>query len=511
MRAIDYFDRGARLAPARAAFVKEEDVVSYAEAATLTDRIAVALLAGGAGPNTKVAIYSPNRIDAFLIILGVLRAGAVWVPINVRNGVAENIQVLRNTECTWLFYHSNFEAAASAMKAAVADIRTVCLDAGDEMARWMADPGAAAPVLPRDPGRLCAILSTGGTTGRPKGVMWSDSTLEAMTANFWAHLPCDRPPVYLIAAPMTHAAGVIALPLMAAGATVVILDRADPLAIMQAIQRQRITHLFLPPTVIYMMLAHPEVRRFDYSSLLYFIYSAAPMAAAKIKEAINVFGPVMAQAYGQAEFPLMGTFLSPHEHVQILAEGPIGRLESAGRVCMFNQVAIVDESGRPAKSRDVGEIVFRGNLAMVGYYKDTTGTAEVSRHGWHHTGDLGYLDEEGYVYIVDRKKDMIITGGFNVYSAEVEQVILTHPAVQDCVVVGVPDDKWGEAVKAVVELKPGRTAEVEAIMALCHGRLGGVKAPKTVEVWSSLPRSAVGKVLKRIVRDRYWEHRDRRI
>ena len=509
MRAIDYFDRGARLAPARAAFVKAQDIVSYAEAAALTDRIAVALLEGGAGPNTKVAVYSPNRIDAFLIILGVLRAGAVWVPINARNGVEENIEVLRNTQCTWLFYHSEFEAAATAMKAAVSDIRTIRLDADLQM--WMADPDAAAPVLPLDPDRLCAILSTGGTTGRPKGVMWCDATLEAMTANFWAHLPCDQPPVYLIAAPMTHAAGVIALPLMAAGATVVLLDRADPLAIMQAIQRHRITHLFLPPTVIYMMLAHPEVRRFDYSSLRYFIYSAAPMAAAKIREAVSVFGPVMAQAYGQAEFPLMGTFLSPREHAQILAEGPMVRLESAGRACLFNQLAIVDDSGRPARPREVGEIVFRGNLAMVGYYRDASATAAVSRNGWHHTGDLGYLDEDGYVYIVDRKKDMIITGGFNVYSAEVEQVILTHAAVQDCVVIGVPDDKWGEAVKAVVELKPGAAAAADAIMALCRDRLGGVKAPKTVEVWSSLPRSAVGKVLKRVVRDRYWEHRDRRI
>ncbi|TWT08641.1 AMP-binding protein [Reyranella sp. CPCC 100927] len=511
MRAIDYFDRGARLAPSRAAFVKDDDIVSYAEAASLTNRIAVALLEGGAGPNTKVAVYSPNRIDAFLIVLGVLRAGAVWVPINIRNGVEENIQVLRNTECTWLFYHGVFEAAADAMRAAVSDIRAIRLDADDEMARWMAAPGAVAPALPLNPDRLCAVLSTGGTTGHPKGVMWRDATLEAMTANFWAHLPCEQPPVYLIAAPMTHAAGVIALPLMAVGATVVILDRADPLTIMQAIQHHRITHLFLPPTVIYMMLAHARVRQFDYSSLAYFIYSAAPMAAAKIKEAVSVFGPVMAQAYGQAEFPLMGTFLSPREHAQILAEGPIGRLQSAGRACMFNQLAIVDDSGRPARPRDVGEIVFRGNLAMVGYYKDAPATAAVSCDGWHHTGDLGYLDEDGYVYIVDRQKDMIITGGFNVYSAEVEQVILTHPAVQDCVVIGVPDDKWGEAVKAVVELKPGLTTEAEAIVVLCRDRLGGVKAPKTVEVWSSLPRSAVGKVLKRVVRDRYWQHRDRQI
>lgn len=515
MRAIDYFDRGASLHPKREAFVHGQRAVTYEEAQAFTHKVALALKRHGAGVGTKVAVYSPNSIDAFLVVLGALRAGAIWVPINVRNGLEENLLILQNTGCSVLFYHSDFEAAASAMCTAEPAILGVRLDHGGGGAPLLSDWSGllegSMPSLPLDNDRLCAILSTGGTTGKPKGVMWRDQTLETMVANFWAHMPCEKPPVYLVAAPMTHAAGVIGLPLLAAGATIVLLERADPLEIMIAIQRHGVTHLFLPPTVVYLMLAHPRVKEFDYSSLLYFIYSAAPMAPAKIREAIETFGPVMAQAYGQAEFPLMGTFLSPKEHVEIMRSGPPERLESAGRPCMFTKLAVVDDGGVPIAPREIGEIVLSGNQAMVGYYNDPSATRDVTRDGWHHTGDLGYLDEDGFLYIVDRKKDMIITGGFNVYSAEVERILLAHPLVQDCAVVGVPDEKWGEAVKAVVEAKPGQRIEPEALIQHCRDRLGSVKAPKSLEVWPQLPRSPVGKVLKRKIRDSYWTGRSRQV
>jgi acyl-CoA synthetase (AMP-forming)/AMP-acid ligase II len=259
-----------------------------------------------------------------------------------------------------------------------------------------------------------------------------------------------------------------------------------------------------------MLLAHPDVRRHDYGSLDYLIYAAAPMSVDKLREAMEVFGPVMAQTFGQAEAPMLCTALTPREHAQALAEAP-GRLASCGRATLLAEVAIMDDEGRLLPDGERGEIVVRGPLVMAGYYKNPESTAEAARHGWHHTSDIGYRDADGYHYIVDRKRDMIISGGFNIYPSEIEQVLWSHEDVQDCAVIGVPDDKWGEMVKAFVEPKPGRTVEPEALAAFCRERLGPVKVPKAFEVRGELPRSAVGKVLKRSLREEAWKNAGRSI
>jgi acyl-CoA synthetase (AMP-forming)/AMP-acid ligase II len=303
----------------------------------------------------------------------------------------------------------------------------------------------------------------------------------------------------------------VAFPLLAMGATQVIIPRVDPLDIMRCIQQHKVTTLFLPPTAIYSLLAHPRVREFDYSSLKYFIYAAAPMSAEKLKEALAIFGPVMAQTFGQAESPMLCTFLSPQEHLVIGDPQKEKRLLSCGRPTLMTQVEIMDEEGNLLPCDEKGEIVTRGNLVMKGYYKNEAATQQASAFGWHHTGDVGYKDSDGYLYIVDRKRDMIISGGFNIYPSEIEQVIWSHPAVQDCAVVGAPDDKWGEAVTAVVEVKPGLSVTPEALSAWCRERLGGMKTPKRIEIWDRLPRSPVGKVLKRDIREKYWAGRERRV
>jgi acyl-CoA synthetase (AMP-forming)/AMP-acid ligase II len=318
--------------------------------------------------------------------------------------------------------------------------------------------------------------------------------------------------VHLVAAPMTHAAGVLAMTLIPAGATTVVVEKFDAETVMDAIQRHRVTHLFLPPTAIYMMMAHPRVREFDYSSLRCFLYAAAPMSADKLREAMSIFGPVMVQSYGQAEAPMFCTMMGVKDHIDAL-ENPehARRLWSCGRPTMLTRLAIMDDEGRLLPPGETGEIVVNGSLVMAGYYRNPEATAEASAHGWHHTGDVGYQDADGYVFHVDRKKDMIISGGFNIYSVEVEKAILAHPAVQDCAVIGVPDEKWGEAVKAVIEPKAGARIDAGEIIALCKQALGSVKAPKSVDVWEALPRSAVGKLLKRDIRARYWEGQQRKV
>jgi acyl-CoA synthetase (AMP-forming)/AMP-acid ligase II len=220
------------------------------------------------------------------------------------------------------------------------------------------------------------------------------------------------------------------------------------------------------------------------------------MSASRLEEALARLGPVLGQLFGQSEAPMMISTLAPAEHFRDDGTVATERLSSAGRPTPLTIVAIMDDEGHQLAVGERGEIVIRGPLVMAGYYKNPQATAETSQHGWHHTGDIGYLDADGYLFIVDRAKDMIITGGFNVYSAEVEQVLLAHPAVQDCAVIGLPDEKWGERVTAVVQLRPGQAVTGDEIRAFVKDRLGSVKAPKQVEVWPDLPRSKVGKVLK---------------
>lgn len=242
----------------------------------------------------------------------------------------------------------------------------------------------------------------------------------------------------------------------------------------------------------------------NYSALRHFIYAAAPMSLDKLGLCIEVFGPVMVQAHGQAEAPFFCTCLTTEDHRAASDPALRKRLSSCGRATPFTVVEIMDDEGRLLGPAESGEIVVRGELVMKGYYRNPQATAAALYDGWLHTGDIGLRDEDGYFYIVDRKKDMIISGGFNVYPSEVEQVIWSWDGVQDCAVIGVPDPDWGEAVKAVVELKAGATVDTAALMAHCRERLGPIKAPKSVEVWPALPRSQVGKVLKRNIRDRFW-------
>lgn len=518
MRLIDYLDAGVQLAPDRPALVAADGdrAVSYAEVATFSRRIASAMVDTGLTDNARVAVYSPNDLRAFLAALGSFRAGAAWVPLNARNVVEENGYILDRTGCEWLFYHSDFADKIAGLLELAPGIRhVVCLDRAerehaslDELA---AHGASEFDDRPDDPDRLAIVFSSSGTTAKPKGCAWTNRTCETYGRIQWQYMPTETPPVHLVAAPMTHAAGAVAWPLMQAAGTQVVLARPAPLAILQAIERHRVTHLFLPPTVIYMLLAHPRVREFDYSSLEYFIYAAAPMSVDKLKEALDIFGPVMIQVYGQAEVPMYMTILPPADHLVIGDPTHEKRLWSCGRPTEAVELQLLDDDANPVATGETGEVAVRGDLVMAGYVNDPEATAAVSRDGWHLTGDIGYRDADGYLYLVDRKKDMIISGGFNIYSTEVEKAVLGHPAVQDCAVIGVPDEKWGEAVTAVVELKPGRRVGPEEIIALCKERIGSVKAPKSVEFWDELPRSNIGKVLKRKIRDRFWEGRARAI
>jgi acyl-CoA synthetase (AMP-forming)/AMP-acid ligase II len=260
-----------------------------------------------------------------------------------------------------------------------------------------------------------------------------------------------------------------------------------------------------------MMLALPDIESRDYSSLQHFLVGAAPTSLGKLKEALDVFGPVMTEAFGQSEAPASVTAKAPWDYLG--KDGVIdeNRLHSIGRPCVHNTVVILGEQGEELARGEAGEICIRGELVSPGYYKNPEATAEVREFGWHHTGDIGVMSPDGYVTIVDRKKDMIISGGFNVFPKEIEQVLCEHPAVQECAVIGVPDDKWGEAVKAVIQLKPGQLCSTEELVAAVKSALGSVKTPKSVDFIEQLPRSSAGKVLKTELRKQYWDGQARAV
>ena len=484
MSLAGYLDKGASLGRDAPCLVEGDRTLSYGDVQDLSHRVAGALARDGVQPGGKVGILSSNNALAFACVFGIARRGAVWCPINPRNEMAENRALLELYDCEFLIYHPAYAPMVEQLGIA----RTVCID---DLEGWLGEPGGAAD--PVDD--LAMLVGTGGTTGLPKGVMLTTRNLETMTAMTLVGYPFEGRPAYLALAPLTHAAGVLCFPVMASGGRIVVMPKPDVGAFLALIERERITHTFLPPTLIYMLLGHEALDATDLSSLQCFWYGAAPMSTARLEEALTRIGPVMAQLFGQTEAPMMVSMLPPADHFN--ADGSVAtqRLASAGRPAPLVTVGIMDpETGAVMAVGERGEIVVRGSLVMAGYYKNREATEAASAGGWHHTGDIGYLDADGYLFIVDRLKDMIITGGFNVYSAEVEQALMQHPAVRDCAVVGLPDDKWGERVTAVIE--PSADIEPDELIAFVKARIGSVKAPKQIELWPELPRSRVGKILK---------------
>lgn len=520
MRIIDHFDNAVAIYPQNVALkdvANAEDVgITYAEAAPRTIAIADAIAANGYKAGSHVGVLAPNCVDAFLALLGVFRAQCVWLPINPRNTVPTNADLLERFEGELLLFHSSYASEAQSLKESYPGIREIiCIDTdcdvGVSFADWSKDSAGKFSPVDCSLDDTFAIFPTGGTTGKSKGVQLTHRNIHTMFCNFYAHFKYHDDTCHLMVAPMTHTAGLTGCMHFARGGCNAIMNSTLPGDILDAMEQYAVTHLFLPPTVLYMLLADDTVHQRDFSKLQHFLVGAAPTSLEKLKEALDVFGPVMTEAFGQSEAPASITAKAPWDY--LCADGSINesRLHSIGRPCVFNQVAIIDDSGQPCPNGTPGEICIRGDLVSPGYFKNPEATAEVRAHGWHHTGDVGIQSDDGYITIVDRKKDMIITGGFNVFPNEIEQVLSSHPSVQESAVIGVPDEKWGEAVKAIIQLKPGQGCDAEELMSLVKTELGSVKTPKSVDFLDSLPRSPVGKVLKTELRKNYWGGQERAV
>ncbi|WP_231939121.1 AMP-binding protein [Brevibacterium sandarakinum] len=505
MRLSDFLDKGASIDPKAPCLTTDGATLSYEQVQSLSAEIAAGLAARRVKPGDKVAIISGNDPTAFTCVFGISRIGAVWCPINPRNEASENRELLELSDCRVVIFASAYAELVDRIRADLPMVGTwVCLDGEQKgVLGWEEFLGAGgnrqasgAPV-----GDLAMVVGTGGTTGRPKGVMLSNRNLETMTALTLMSYPFAKRPVYLAMAPLTHAAGVLCFPILSLGGEIVIMRGADVAAFLAKVEEHGVTHSFLPPTIVYMILAEEGLDSTDLSSLECLWYGAAPMSPVRLEEAIERIGPIMAQLFGQTEAPMMISTMAPQDH--FLPDGSLakGRLSSAGRPSPLCTVEVMSADGEILPRGERGEIVVRGSLVMEGYYKNPEATDEATRFGWHHTGDIGYLDEDNYLFVVDRAKDMIITGGFNVYSTEVEQALLSQPDVQDCAVIGLPDEHWGEMVTAVVQLRRGGEVTMEDLRDHVKARVGSIKTPKRIDAWSDLPRSKVGKVLKVDIRN----------
>lgn len=499
MRPIDVLDAGAIRHPDRPLLIYGEESISYEQARALTCRIAQRLQSKGFGPDTRGAVLAPNDAQGFLCSLGLLRAGVTWVPLSPRDGAAYAAGLVRRFDVSVLFISAAFEDAIPAIRAEAPDLQEVVIYDRD-LDGWLGDASTKDIGLFDDPDAIAAIFPTSGTTGEPRGVMHSNRGFGVLIKAMSVLAPHEGIPVFLAAAPLTHVSGRIALSLMDSGVTVVVLAQASVEGIIDALEAHEVTMTMLPPTVLYMLVDTPGIHQHAFPALQYLAYGSAPMRLDKLRQAIDIFGSKLSQGYGQTEAPMLITALDGVDHFENGEQASDERLSSVGRPTPFTELRVVDPDDQEVAHGAIGEVCVRGDYLMTGYFRDPAATADVFRDGWHHTGDLGFIDAEGFLHLVDRKKDMIISGGFNVYSAEVEAAIGELKGVAAVAVVGLPDEKWGEAVTAVVVADPVAPLSSEGVIEHVRQRLGAVKAPKTVEFWDVLPRNTTGKVLKRTIR-----------
>jgi long-chain acyl-CoA synthetase len=491
---------------------------SWGEFQQRVARFAGGLKSLGLETGDRVAILALNSDRYLEYYIAVPWAGCVVVPLNTRWTVGEIVYALNDSNASLLLVDDRFLDMAERIAAEAKGLRAIIhIGDGEAAANTVAyeqlvrrsDPVADAA---RDGEDLAGIFYTGGTTGFSKGVMLPYRGLWASAmAGLRVH-DIDRDSVCLHTAPMFHLADfALIVGTLLAGATHAIVPTFEPEPVLNAIERYRVSHVLLITTMIRMLVTHPKVVESDLSSLRMVFYGGSPIPEAVLIEAMRVLPDCrFTQAYGMTELSPIATMLTPDYHV--LQGEKAGKLASAGQAAMCCEVEIVDPSGVEVPRGVVGEVRVRGPNVMLGYWNKPEETAAALRGGWMYTGDAAYMDEEGFVYIVDRLKDMIVTGGENVYSAEVENAVAKHPAIGQCAVIGIPDEKWGEAVHAIVILKDGQRASARAIIDHCRTLIAGYKCPRSIAFRTDpMPLSGAGKVLKRELRKPYWETQGRQV
>jgi acyl-CoA synthetase (AMP-forming)/AMP-acid ligase II len=506
----------ARRQPDAVALSFEGRETTFAEFDAHTNRVAQGLIAAGASPQDRIAYLGKNSDVYFELVIGAAKADAVITPVNWRLAGPEIVYILNDCRAPILFVGAEFVDLVEALRPELAHVRTIIAMEGasaDAFEAWRDRQSSADPAITIPWERICMQLYTSGTTGRPKGAMLTHKSVIAMRElqaaepvewNQWA--PED---VSLVAMPCFHIGGTgWGLSGLYYGAKGVVMREFDPTRVLDFFVQFGITKLFLVPAAMQIVLRQPNAREIDYSRLRYILYGASPIPLDLMREAVSVFGCGFVQMYGMTETTGTIVALPPEDHV------PQGsaRMRSAGKPLPGVEIAILDEKGARLPPGEVGEISTRSVANMAGYWNLPEASADaLDADNWLRTGDAGFLDADGYVYVHDRVKDMIISGAENIYPAEVESALYSHPDVADVAVIGVPDERWGEAVKAMVVLKPGASPAPADLIAFARTRIAGYKCPKSVDFIEALPRNASGKILRRELRAPFWAGRARQV
>ncbi|HVV77216.1 MAG TPA: long-chain-fatty-acid--CoA ligase [Mycobacteriales bacterium] len=498
----DVLRRRAELHPDRPAVSFNDDARTYSDLDLRSSRVANGLAAAGVRPGDRVAVLDRNRLEHTEVMFGAAKLRATYLPINWRLAPDEVAYILGNSGASVVFVGTELRELLSSTTTG-----PLLVDLDTEYDAWLADQADTDPFAEPADEDIALQMYTSGTTGLPKGVLLSHGALcrAASLGAAWGMAPDT---VALACMPLFHMSGTSwAFVCLFHGGHVVLLRDPDPASILHAVAADHVTHGLLVPAVLQMLLAHPEAAGTDFSSLRRLVYGGAPISPDLLAQGMATLGCDFMQLYGLTESTGLGTVLEPADHL-----GDPRLLRSVGKPPVGVELRIVDpDSGVDAAAGDVGEVWLRSGSIMSGYWQNPDATDEVLiADGWLRSGDAGYRDGDGYLYLHDRVKDMIVSGGENVYPAEVERVLLDHPSVADVAVVGVPDERWGETVKAVV-VAAGEPVEAAELIDFTRERLAHYKCPTSVDFVAELPRNASGKVLKRQVREPYWEGHSRRV
>jgi acyl-CoA synthetase (AMP-forming)/AMP-acid ligase II len=506
--------QAAKRAPDRVAVLYGGTKRSYREFNTRANQLAHALRDAGVEKGDRVAILQRNCPQLLETMFATFKAGAVTVPINARLHPKEFAYILQDSDAKAVVLSDEFIGPLASVRAELPNLTTsVCVGAspnwGTDYERFVAGYDQDNQDENCAPSDLAWLFYTSGTTGKPKGAMVTHGNLQFMTDHYPTEVYQLRDDDLIIhAGPLTHGSGLWAIPITAGCGTHIIPTSAsfDPNHIFSLIEKHRVTKIaFIAPTMITMLLNAPSLSQYDLSSLRFIGYGGAPMYIEDLKRAIAQWGPIFCQIYGQGETPMTISMLTREDHQLTGNPDKEVRLASAGRARKDIVVAVLDENDCELGADQIGEIALRGDVVMRGYWNNREATAEAFKNGWYHTGDLGKRDSDGFYYLLDRKKELIISGGANVYPREVEEVLLMHPGVLEVAVVGVPDRLWGESVLAVVRPRSGSKISEEELIELCRNHLAGYKKPRFFRFQDTLPKNAYGKVLKRELKAAFTE------